>query len=80
MVPDSGIPAPVTRGIGMMLLNTICTGKKVMLMATGWYSTLRYGGLLLRLCPRVCRSPEGYSCVWDPGEQLTLGSLSEREG
>lgn len=39
MVPDSGIPAPVTGGIGMML-NTMHTGKKTMLMATGWYSAL----------------------------------------
>ena len=39
MVLDSGIPAPTTGDIGMMP-NTIHIGKKVMLTATGWYSTL----------------------------------------
>lgn len=39
MVLDSGIPAPTTGDIGMMP-NTIHIGKKVMLTATGWYTTL----------------------------------------
>lgn len=47
MVPDSGIPAPVTGGIGMMLLNTIRTGKKVMLMATGPRGMMTPGDMTL---------------------------------
>ena len=40
MAPDSGTPAPVTGGIGMMR-NTIRTGKKTTLTGTGWYDARR---------------------------------------